>query len=203
MTSDTKAGLDCAGEQELLAGLRAGDETAFETFVRSESPRMLAVARRYTRDDGEARETVQDAFAAALQALDRFEGHARLSTWLHRIVVNTALARARARAGRRELAIEELLPRFTEHGHFFEAPVEWLPDAQIERTELRDLVREAIARLPETFRDVLILRDIEGLDVDAVATRLGLTANAVRIRTHRARQALRTLLDPHFRGDAA
>ncbi len=164
---------------------------------------MLAVARRYTRDDDEAREIVQDAFAAAFQALDRFEGGARIATWLHRIVVNGALSRARTRTGRREQSIEELLPRFTEYGHFLESPRAWQPDAELEDAELRGLVRSAIAQLPETYRDVLILRDIEGLDVDVVAAQLGLTANAVRIRTHRARQALRTLLDPHVRGGAA
>lgn len=190
-------------EQELLAALRAGDDAAYETLVRLEAPRMLAVARRYTRDDNEAREVVQDAFAAAFQALERFEGGARIGTWLHRIVVNTALSRSRARTGRRELSIEDLLPRFTQRGHFLESPAAWRPEADLEQEELQRLVRDAIAQLPESFRDVLILRDIEGMDVDAVAARLSLTANAVRIRTHRARQALRTLLDPHFRGEDA
>jgi RNA polymerase sigma-70 factor (ECF subfamily) len=199
MAPSAESTLDLARERELLFALKGGNEAAFETWVRLEAPRMLAVARRYCGNEEDAREAVQEAFAAAFQALPRFEGAARLSTWLHRIVVNAALARVRQRASRSEVAIDELLPRFTRYGHFLESPAAWQPESRLESDELCGVVRAAIAQLPETFRDVLVLRDIQGLDVEAVAVQLGLTANAVRIRTHRARQALRTLLDPHFR----
>lgn len=194
---------ELARERALLDALREGDEAAFETLVRLEAPRMFAAARRYSENEDDAREAVQEAFVSAFQALPRFQATARLSTWLHRIVVNAALARLRQRAGRPELAIEDLLPRFTQHGHFLESPAAWQPDATMQEGELRQVVQRAIAQLPATYRDVLVLRDIEGLDVDAVAEQLGLTANAVRIRTHRARQALRALLDPHFRDTTA
>lgn len=199
MASPAESTLDVARERELLIALRRGDEAAFETLVRLTAPRMLAVARRYSGNEEDAHEAVQDAFASAYQALPSFEGAARLSTWLHRIVVNAALARVRQRSRSPELAIEDLLPRFTQYGHFLESPAAWQPESRIESNELCEIVRAAVAQLPEGFRDVLVLRDIQGMDVDAVALQLGLTANAVRIRTHRARQALRTLLDPHFR----
>ncbi|MBI5361762.1 MAG: sigma-70 family RNA polymerase sigma factor [Planctomycetes bacterium] len=203
MPSPGETTLDLARERELLSALRRGDEAAYATLVRLEAPRMLAVARRYSGNEDDAREAVQDAFASAFQALPRFEGAARLSTWLHRIAVNAALAKVRQRAGRSEAAIEDLRPRFSQYGHFLESPAAWQPDVRLESFETRAVVRTAIAQLPESFRDVLVLRDIEGLEVDAVAAQLGLTANAVRIRTHRARQALRTLLDPHFKEGAA
>src|SRR5262245_1483632 len=96
----------------LVARLRAGDELAFETLVRRHGGRMLATARRLLRDDEAARDALQEAFLSACAAMDRFDGRARLSTWLHRIVINCALMRLRRQRRRQEGSIEELLPRF-------------------------------------------------------------------------------------------
>lgn len=185
-------------ERALLAALRAGDEPAFARLVAENGGRMLAVARRILRDDDEARDVLQEAFVMAFRGLARFEGQSRLSTWLHRIVVNASLMKLRSRKARPEESIEPLLPSFQEDGHPTRTFVDWpeRPDAELDRRELRDLVRAAIDRLPETYRTILILRDIEELDTGEVATLLGITANAVKIRLHRARQALRGLLDP-------
>jgi RNA polymerase sigma-70 factor, ECF subfamily len=191
-----------AQESALLERLRTGEEGAYETLVRGEGPRLLAVARRYSASEEDAQEAVQEAFLSAFKALPTFRGGARLSTWLHRIAVNAALMRARSRKRRRETQIEELLPRFTAGGHHAEAPVAWseAADAGPEREEERELVRRAIDELPEGYRTLLLLRDIEGWENSAIAEHLGITPNAAKIRVHRARQALRTLLDPHFRG---
>lgn len=197
------AGLD--GEQALLAALRAGDEAAFEELVVTYGGRLLAVARRLLRCEEEAQDALQDTFLQAFRALPRFAGQARLSTWLHRIVVNAALMRLRRRRTRPEESIEPLLPTFKEDGHQTNPAVDWPEpcDRLAERREVRALVRQAIDRLPESYRTVLVLRDIEELDTAEVAALLNVSENAVKIRLHRARQALRELVDPCLRKGAA
>ena len=187
-------------DAELVARLRNGEDAAFEELVRGYGGRMLAVARRFLPDD-DAQDAVQDAFVSVTRAIGRFEGHARLSTWLHRIVVNAALMKIRARKRRPEQSIDELLPRFLEDGHQAEPAAPWRESALdgLERDELRQQVRQSIEALPESYRNVLLLRDIEEMDTQETAEALGISPGNVKVRLHRARQALRTLLDPHFR----
>jgi RNA polymerase sigma-70 factor (ECF subfamily) len=179
----------------LLAQLRAGDERAFAALVRRESGKLLAVARRILRSEEEAQDAVQEALLSAFQNLDRFEGNARLSTWLHRITVNAALMRLRSKKRRREDAIDELLPGFAEDGHHL-APVQDFRgvDDELASAQLAAIVRAAIDELPESYRVVLVLRDIEGMDTSEAAAALGIGPDAAKMRLHRARQALRTLL---------
>jgi RNA polymerase sigma-70 factor, ECF subfamily len=184
----------------LVARLRDGDAEAFEELVREHGGRMLATARRFVVAEDDARDVLQESFLAAFRAIDGFAGAARLSTWLHRIVVNTALMRLRSRRRRREEPIDGLLPRFEEDGHWVEPPALWdaPTDDLVEREETRRTVRKAIERLPINYRTVLLLREIEELDTDETAALLGVTPNAVKTRLHRARQALRTLLEREF-----
>jgi RNA polymerase sigma-70 factor, ECF subfamily len=186
----------------LLARLRAGDATAFEEVVRAESGKLLAVTRRILPIEEDARDAVQDAFLFAFRSLDRFQGNAKLSTWLHRIAVNAALMKLRTRRRKREESLEPLLPTFKDDGHHTERFATWDdPAATIEREENKALVRRLINELPDAYRTVLLLRDIEGLDTEETAKLLETTPNAVKVRLHRARQALRTLLAPHFTGN--
>jgi RNA polymerase sigma-70 factor, ECF subfamily len=188
-------------EATLVAQLRAGDEAAFEQVVRKYGGRLLAVARRIVGSEEDARDVVQEGFMNAFKSLDRFECNAKLSTWLHRIVVNVALMKLRTRKRKPEQSIETMLPSFLDDGHHEERFQSWDEpiDKLMERAENRRLVREQIDALPEGYRTVLVLRDIEGLDTEETANVLGLSVNATKIRLHRARQALRTLLAPHFR----
>jgi len=193
-------------EEALLARLRAGDEDAFEELVRTYSPRLLGLARRIVGNDEDARDVIQDALLSAFRSMDRFQGDARLGTWLHRIVVNTALMKLRRRRRKPEESLEPLLPAFQSDGHFVEKFSAWdqseRADAALSRIETRQLIRGLIEQLPESFRTVLLLRDIEGLDTEETARLLDTTPNAVKIRLHRARQALRTLLAPHVQRGA-
>lgn len=195
-----------AGEEAaLVAGLRAGDAKAYEQLVREHAPRMLAVARRFLRSPDDAEDAVQEAFLSAFRALDRFQGQSRLGTWLHRITVNAALMKLRSRRRKPEESLEELSPRFQEDGHYEVLPRRWKDaDRVLADKELRAGVREGIDRLPETYRNVLLLRDIEELDTAETADVLGISENAVKTRLHRARVALREVLDPVLRdeGDA-
>jgi RNA polymerase sigma-70 factor (ECF subfamily) len=185
------------GEAALLVRLRCGEAAAFTALVEANTGRMLAVAQRILRNEHEAHDAVQEAFLMAFKGLPAFNGSARLSTWLHRITVNACLMRLRRRKHRAEQPIDDLLPRFDEAGHWADEPgrLALSSDELLERRETRVAVRRCIDRLPETYRTVLLMRDIEDLDTDAVAALLGITPNAVKIRLHRARQALRTLLE--------
>lgn len=183
----------------LLTGLRAGDRVAQERFVRQFGGRMIAVARRFLPIEHDHADAVQEAFISAFQSLQSFEGASQLSTWLHRIVVNVCLMKLRSRSRRDEKSIESLLPTFDDTGHHV-APPRWSGDA-VERLaveERRAQVRACIDQLPESYRTVLLLRDIEECDTEETARRLDMTPANVKTRLHRARQALRTLLEPIF-----
>ena len=183
-------------ETALVEALRAGDPKAFETMVRLYAGRMLAVARRLVGNDEEARDVVQDALLSAFRAISRFEGQSRVSTWLHRITVNTALMKLRTRRRKPEESIEPLLPSFQDDGHHAVRFSDWEgADQLLERAEVREVVRKAIDELPEAYRTVLMLRDIEELSTEETAEALEITPNTVKTRLHRARQALRTVLD--------
>jgi RNA polymerase sigma-70 factor, ECF subfamily len=192
------------GQRVYLDRLRAGDPDAFESLVRTQCARLLAVARHLLDAEEDARDAVQEAFLMAFRALPRFRGDSSLGTWLHRILINAALMKVRRRIRRAETPIEDLLPRFDGLGRHAE-PVEICdpsassPEAVASNGELRRTIRECVSRLPRSHRIVLILRDIEGLSTPDVARILCLTPNAVKIRLHRARLALRELLAPHFR----
>lgn len=191
-----------AADALLLAELRSQAPGAYEGLVRSHGGRMLAVARRLLSNEEDARDAVQEAFLNAFRNIDRFEGQALLSTWLHRIVVNVALMKLRSRKRKPEESLDHLLPAFRDDGHFeerFESGSE-PADQRLAREEEQAAVRAAIDELPAHYRTILLLRDIEGIGTQEVADQLGITPNAVKLRLHRARQALRTLLAPRLRG---
>ena len=169
--------------------------------MRRHGGRLLAVARRFLRSEEDARDAVQDAFASAFRSIHGFEGNAQLSTWLHRIVVNASLVRLRRARRKPETSIEELLPGFLEDGHMDRPASPWRSEGPdpVERGELRALVLGSIQKLPESYRNVLLLRDVEDLDTEETAQLLEISPGAVKTRLHRARQALRSLLEPHLR----
>lgn len=185
-------------ETDLLSRLRAGDEVAFALFVRQYTGRMLVLARGFLHCEDDAADAVQDAFLSAFKSLARFESNSSLGTWLHRIVVNTCLMKIRSKARRKTYSIEELLPTFDETGHHAQPVAPWSENGyeRMASTETKARVRECIDQLPEDYRTVLVLRDIEEFDTDQTAAILGLNPGAVKTRLHRARQALRTLLNP-------
>jgi RNA polymerase sigma-70 factor (ECF subfamily) len=184
-------------DAELVARLQRGDDTAFEAIVRTHSGRLLSVARRILGNDEDAQDALQDAFIRAYKAIHTFESRAQLHTWLHRILVNSALMKLRERRRRPTESIEDLLPTYTADGHQAVASRDW-SDAVLERKETAAIVRQAIEMLPDQYREVLVLRDIEEKDTAEAAEILGTTSNVVKVRLHRARQALRTLLDREF-----
>jgi RNA polymerase sigma-70 factor, ECF subfamily len=191
-------------QAQILARLRRGEDDAFEQLVRQYSGRLLAVARRLLGNEHDAQDALQEAFLSAFKALAQFTGTAKLSTWLHRIVVNAALMKLRSRRRKPEEPINDLLPHFDVQGEWASRVTSWdaPSDVLLQRQETRALVRRCVDCLPETYRTVLLLRDIEELDTEETADLLGITPNAVKIRLHRARQVLRTLLEQELVGKA-
>jgi RNA polymerase sigma-70 factor, ECF subfamily len=187
-------------EADLLAQVQMGDQCACECLVRQYAGQLLAVANRYVENEHDAADAVQDAFLSAFRSIDSFEGHCRIGTWLHRIVVNASLAKLRSRRRRPTVPIEDLLPTFDATGHHARRVSPWAATAAdiVERAELRQLVRSCIDQLPDAYGTILIMRDIDGLDTDEAARQLGLSVGAVKTKLHRARQALRTLLARHL-----
>jgi RNA polymerase sigma-70 factor (ECF subfamily) len=185
-----------AAEDSLLARLRAGEESCFEELVRATSPRLLATLRRMLHSEEDARDALQETFLAAFRALGTFQGKSALSTWLHRIAVNAALMKLRSRQRHPEDPIDDLLPRFHADGHRVLEAEGPAPTAEevLDGEQRSAAVRRCIERLPESHRTVLLLRDIEELGTEETARALGISAEAVKMRLHRARQALRTLL---------
>ena len=191
-------------DTDFVARLQAGDSEAFEILVRRYMPELLRTARRFLRSEEDARDAVQDAFVSAFKSIGRFESNSQLSTWLHRILINSSLMKLRSRRRHPEEDIEKYLPQFAEDGHQVEPSAPWTESAEsmLQRSELRDFVRQSIDKLPDNFRSVLLLRDIEELSTQETARMLNVSANAVKVRLHRARQALRALLDPYVRSYA-
>lgn len=185
---------------DFIARLIANDANACAHVVRRFSGMALAVARRFLRNEADAQEAVQDAFLSFFNSLETFRQGASLATWLHRIVVNAALMKRRAKMRRPETLIDELLPTYLDDGHRRDPRPAWPQSTAdlVANAEARTLVRQKIEELPEEYRNVIMLRDIEQLDTGETAQLLGDTPGAVKTRLHRARQALRTLLESEF-----
>ena len=194
---------DARFESQLLDRLRAGDEDGYETLVRTYGGRMLAIARRYFACEQDAADAVQDAFISAFRSIHAFAATSSLSTWLHRITINACLMMLRTRSRRDEVPMDDLLPQFDGDGHHLHPiPPGEETFARVALAENRDAVRACIRSLPEMYRTVLLLRDIEELDTEQAAAALNTTPGNVKTRLHRARQLLRAVLEREFRNDA-
>lgn len=174
--------------KRLQPGERMNCEALYERF----SGRMLAVARRMLRTEEDAADAVHDAFLAAFASLDRFRAEAQISTWLHRIVVNQCLMRLRSRQRRPTVSVHSLAQPGQTDWDSWDIVGRESPDAavELEKAEDRVQVRRCIQMLPNPYREVLILRDIDEYDTGETAAMLGVSAGAVKTRLHRARQSL-------------
>jgi len=180
----------------------AGDGAAFTELVTRHQDRVYAVAVHLLRDPSEAEEVVQETFLTALEKLPSFRGDAAFTTWLHRVAANAALMRLRkkkrAPEGLSPEPVEDLLPRFDAQGHLLvQGPAhDWSKraDEQYADREVRTAIENAVQNLPEDYRIVFLLRDVEGLSSEVMAELLGISVAAVKSRLHRARLALRQKL---------
>ena len=184
-------------DPDLVALARTGDGPAFAAIMTRYNQRLYRVARGVVRDDGEAEDVLQEAYMRAFAALPAFRGEASLSTWLTRIVLNEALGRLRRRRPTEELdAIDRAVLSGDSRVIMFpglNAPGD--PESAAARAEVRRLLEGAIDDLPETFRVVFVMRDIEEMSIEETAGHLAIPAETVKTRLHRARRLLRKGLD--------
>ncbi len=180
------------------------NEADVEAMVRDNIGWMLALAERLLRDRGYAEDVVQDSFMAAFRGLAKFEGRSSHKTWLHRITVNTALDKIRQIKRQAEKSVDDLQPEFDLYDCRIEMPWSRLPEVAevVENEETRELLHDCIDTLPDTYRILLLLRDVEGYDTREVAKTLDITEANVKVRLHRARAALKKLIEPILRGGA-
>jgi RNA polymerase sigma-70 factor (ECF subfamily) len=190
-------------EVDLLERLRAGDEQAFVTLVRSHHPSLVRLASAYVPNQAVAEEVVQEAWLGVVRGIEKFEGRSSIKTWLHRIVVN----RART-AGVREhretptdLGSADTGERFQPDGAWAEPPVPWTEriEDRLTAAALHERLRSCLDQLPDAQRQVVTLRDIDGLTPEEACSVLGITEANQRVLLHRGRARLRGLLDAELR----
>ena len=184
-------GGSAAADAEVVQKARAGDHQAFRVLVERYQGRAYGLALRVLRDEEAARDAVQDAFLKAYGSLDRFEGRSSFYTWLYRIVMNLCLDRKRRDRSDREVEWnDEVATGLEQEG----ALAGEAPDVAAERRELRELITEAIATLPEDARRTIQLREIDGLSYQEIAAALGIPKGTVMSRLHYARRRLQEAL---------
>jgi RNA polymerase sigma-70 factor, ECF subfamily len=197
-------------EGALLDRLRAQDPSVIEILMAQYSPRIYRVAFGITRSHGDAEEVVQDVFLTLFRKIDSFEGRAALGTWLYRVAANAALIKRRGKRAEVEVSLEDYLPTFKADGHregdrsLLLADWSVTPERELLSGEAREILEEGLALLPEHYRAILTLRDVEELSNEEVAEVLGESVASVKSRLHRARMALREVLTRrlHARTDA-
>jgi len=175
-------------DEEVVTRVLAGDRGLFEIIMRRHNQRLYRVARSILRNDGEAEDVMQDAYVRAYEHLEQFAGKAKFSTWLTRIAVYEALARHKRRNYYQELeAMSEgegdSMDRF--------ASLAPDPEQQASSSEIGRLLEEAVEKLPDPFRTVFMLRDVEDMSTTDVADVLEISEDNVKVRLHRARALLR------------
>jgi RNA polymerase sigma-70 factor (ECF subfamily) len=202
-------------DAELVDRLRAGDEAAFRVVLDAWSPSMLRLARSFVSTGDSAEEVVQDAWLGVIQGIGRFEGRSALKTWVFRILVN--IAKGRGVKESRTLPFSSLLPedegpsvdpsRFRPSGDAYpghwnpdQKPQSWAtpPESEALHAEVRQVVAEALATLPDRHRAVVTLRDVEGYESDEVCHLLNISPGNQRVILHRARAAVRAKLEAYF-----
>lgn len=182
-------------EAALVALARTGDGAAFRVLMQRGNQRLFRIARGVVRDDAEAEDVLQESWVRAFSALGAFRGEAGIMTWLTRIVLNEARGRLRRRRPMVDIDRFDRVQEGAQVIPFPTSPVVESPEAEAARAEIRRLLEQAVDDLPEIFRMVFILRDIEGCSIEQTAADLELKPETVKTRLHRARKLLREALD--------
>ena len=187
-------------EARLVERLRAGDAAALEALMSEYASRVYRLAFGITRDQGDAEEVAQDVFLTLATKTAMFEERAALGSWIYRITTNAALNKRRGKRREVETSLEEHLPAFQADGHregdrtYLLADWSQNPERELLSGETRRVLERALDALPERYRAVVTLRDVEELSNEQAAEWLGESVASVKSRLHRARQALREQL---------
>ena len=174
-------------DEEVVGRVRAGETALFEVIMRRYNQRLFRVTRSILGNDGEAEDVTQDAYVRSYMHLDQFEGRAQFSTWLTKIAVHEALARLRAR--QRLVEIDDSSGSVEDAMHLESTTPS--PEQEVLTHTIRIVLEAAVDRLPETYRSVFMMREVEGMSTAETAECLDLSEESVKVRLHRARSLLR------------
>ena len=189
-------------DRALLNRAQAGDIAAFEELVGRHQDRVYGLALRMTRSEPDAAEIAQDTFLSAYQHLPEFRGEAAFGSWVHRIAANNALMRLRHQRVLDFVTEDPVEPEFTERGSLAEAPeTDWSrgADDKVLDDELGRAIQQATDSLAEGYREVFLLKDVEGMSYEEISEMLGISVPAVKSRLHRARLVLRQAIDDFYK----
>jgi RNA polymerase sigma-70 factor (ECF subfamily) len=192
-------------DDELVARARGGDVAAFEELLGRHEEKIYRLAMRFTRNETDAAEILQETFLSAWRNLDKFEGKAQFGSWLYRVAVNAALMLLRSQKRHPQVAVEDVTPEALgeaarDAGPGLGAGTDWSrrPDDQFQSEELRHQIQVAVDQLPESQRSVFLMRDVDGLSTEETAELLGVSIPTVKTRLHRARLTLREAITRYF-----
>jgi RNA polymerase sigma-70 factor (ECF subfamily) len=201
MTAQPKVDYAALDDMALARLCGTRDREALRHLISTNNQRLFRTAWSILKDRNEAEEAVQATYLNAFAAIDNFEGRSSLSTWLTRIAVNEALGRMRAQR-RRRIRLESdgvaLIETYRER--LAQASAVPAPDASVAREQLRLLIERAVADLPDIFRSVFVLREVEGLSIEETAEALAIPTATVKTRLLRARRKLQQALAPEVKG---
>ena len=196
--------VEIEAEQTLLERLRGGDTGALEELMERYAARLYRLAYGITRNEADAEEVVQDVFLTLFRKVHTFEGRSALGSWLYRVTTNAALIKRRGKRAEVEVSLEEHLPKFIPDGHRAGDRAvlltDWsnTPEEELLSRETGTVLRRAMDKLPDRYRAVLLLRDVEGLSNEEAARALGESVPSVKSRLHRARMVLREQVTGFF-----
>jgi RNA polymerase sigma-70 factor (ECF subfamily) len=194
-------------DEELIERARKKDFAAFETLLGRYEDKVFRLAFRFVRNESDAKEILQDTFLSIWRKLDTFKGDSQFSSWVYRVTANAALMRLRSQRRHPQISTEDLpagfLDGYTEGpggGHLPSPGENWAkrPDDQLQSDELRQHIQAAVDKLPELYRTVFLLRDVEGMSTEETAELLAISVPTVKTRLHRARIALRESIAKYF-----
>jgi RNA polymerase sigma-70 factor (ECF subfamily) len=192
-------------DDALVARAKQRDFEAFEALIERYEDKVYRLAFRFVRNETEAKEIVQETLLSVWRKLDGFKGDSQFSSWLYRVTANAALMRLRTQRRHPEVSTEELEPGFLEqresaYGQVTSPGENWArrPDDELQSEELRGELQRAIDALPEIYRTVFLVRDVDGFSTEETAEALGISVPTVKTRLHRARIALREAIGSYF-----
>jgi RNA polymerase sigma-70 factor (ECF subfamily) len=188
--------LETLDDAALVRLARQRDGNAFRVIMQRNNQRLYRVARSVVQDDSEAEDVVQQAYVNAFDSLGKFRGDSSLATWLTRITLNEALGRLRRQRPMVDLEVLDVEPAGSSKIVAFPLmPATSDPERDAAQRQIRHLIERAIDDLPEIFRVVFVMRDVEDMSIEETAGFLGLPPATVKTRLHRARRQLRQALD--------
>lgn len=185
-------------DQELVADFRSGDERALEELIQRYSNKVYALASRFTRNQEDAEEVLQDVFVTVYRKIAGFQGKSSFSSWLYRVTVNASFMKLRKRRQDQSVAMEDVLPQI-QNTSAIRSSEQMEGDAATLRSEVSLALEQAIGKLPEEYRPVFILRDVDGLTSKEVGKILDLSIPAVKSRLHRSRLMIRRRLTRFYK----